>query len=310
MARQSPELTKSAREHFSAPNFQVHIGKELLDRGVGGPVDEVAPISDVILGTSIYGTGRTVGETIASVNPDPNFATFDANLAAFNYSNTVGRNGPVCIYATGTTGLAATKRFWIDDTGIHVYPAAASAQANTSINNIVSIKGRQLVEKIAWRRAGKQKGEAECIAGQHAAGNLGARVNAQADPQVQNANERFEAKVRKPLEARRAYPRALTFSTLATGLQIAGIAGTGTQLAAPSAPPALTQHAEMSVYIHESMLNNLAANIFSGMCLTDEMAQRTAVDLTGSVPEKLKPDQNQEPFTIVFPREQIPASIR
>ena len=52
---------------------------------------------------------------------------------------------------------------------MHAHPAQAAAQTHSTINNIVSIKGRKFVEKIAWRRAGKQLGEAEAIAGEHAA---------------------------------------------------------------------------------------------------------------------------------------------
>ena len=77
---------------------------------------------------------------------------------AVNYSNNVGHNGPVCIYSTGQTCLSADKRFWFDETGVHVHPAQAAAEAHTTITNIVSIKGRKFVEKIAWRRAGKQIG--------------------------------------------------------------------------------------------------------------------------------------------------------
>ena len=179
--------------------------------GVGGPIDDVAPIDDVILGTVIHGTGHTVGQTKAVLTPNPAFATFDALLDAVNYSNNVGRNGPVCIYSTGLTCLGANKRFWLDESGLHAHPAQAAAQTHSTINNIVSIKGRKFVEKIAWRRAGKQLCEAEAIAGQHAAARLGARVDAQADPLIQKANEQFEAKGRKPLDERRAFPRGLSF---------------------------------------------------------------------------------------------------
>ena len=207
--RQAPELVREIRQRFSQPNFHAQIGGELLEIGVGGPIDDVAPIDDVILGTVIHGTGRTVGQTKAALTPNPAFATFDALLDAVNYSNNVGRNGPVCIYSTGQTCLNADKRLWLDETGLHAHPAQAAAQTHTTINNIVSIKGRKLVERIAWRRAGKQLGEAEAIASQHAASRLGARVDAQADPSIQKANEQFEAKGRKPLDERRAFPRVL-----------------------------------------------------------------------------------------------------
>ena len=243
---------------------------------MGGPIDDVAPIDDVILGTVIHGTGRTVGQTKASLTPNPAFATFDALLDAVNYSNNVGRNGPVCIYSTGQTCLDADKRFWLDETGLHAHPAQAAAQAHTTINNIVSIKGRKLVERIAWRKAGKQLGQAEAIASQHATCRLGARVDAQADPSIQKANEQFAEKVRKPLDERRGFPRGLSFDTLATALEIHGAEALESQLAAPSAPPELTRPADVSLRIHESMINNFAETVLTGMRLNDDMVQRAA----------------------------------
>jgi len=305
--RQAPELVHEIHQRFSRPNFHVRVGGELLELGVGGPIDDVAPIDDVILGTVIHGTGHTVGQTKASLTPDPSFATFDALLAAVNSSNNVGRNGPVCIYSTGLTNLSADKRFWLNETGLHAHPAQAAADAHSTINSIVSIKGRRLVERIAWRRAGKQLGQAEAIASQHATSRLSARVDAQADPLIQKANEQYEAKGRKPLGERRAFPDALSFDTLATSLEIHGAQAMPSQLAAPSAPPELTRPADISIQIHESAINNFAETVLTGMRLNDEMVQRTAFELLGRLPEQLKPGQDKEPFTIVFPQENVAA---
>ena len=228
-------------------------------------------------------------------------------MDAVNSSNNVGRNGPVCIYSTGQTSLSADKRFWLDEAGLHAHPAQAAAQTHSTINNIVSIKGRKFVERIAWRRAGKQLSQAEAIASEHAAARLGARVDAQADPLIQKSNEQFEAKGRKPLDERRAFPRGLSFDTLASALEIHGAEALESQLAAPSAPPELTRPADVSVRIHESAINNIAETVLTGMRLNDDMVQRTALELLGRLPEQLKPDENKEPFTIVFPQENTPA---
>jgi hypothetical protein len=302
-ARQAPELVSAVHERFSRPNVHVQIGSDLLAAGVGGPIDDVAPIDDVILGTVIHGTGRTVGQSKASLEPTPSFAMFDALLEAINYSNNVGRNGPVCIYSTGQTGLSADKRIWIDSQGLHSHPAQAAAEAHTTINNIVSIRGRKFVEKIAWRRAGKQLGEAEAIASGHASARVGDRFNKQVDPLIQNANEQFEAKLRQPLDERRAFSQAISFDTIATALEIHGTQAMESQLAAPSAPPELTHPAEVTLRVHESAVNNFAETIFTGMRLDDDMVQRAALALLGKLPPQLEPDQNKEPFTIVFPPE-------
>jgi len=302
-ARQVPELVREIRQRFSSPNFHAQLSGELLSMGIGGPIDDVAPIDDVILKTTVHGTGRTIGQTKASLTPNPTSATFDAVLEAINHSTTVGRNGPVCIYSTGETCLNASKRLWIDEAGLHASPAQATAQVHTTINDIVSIKGRKFVEKIAWRKAGKQLGKAEAIASQHAASKLGARVDSQADPMIQKGNEQFEAKGRKPLDERRAFPRTLNFETLAAALEIRGVGALESQLAAPSAPPKLTRPADISLCIHESMINNITETALTGMRLSDSMVQRALLELLGRLPEQLKPDENKEPFMIVFPPE-------
>ena len=303
---QATELVRETRQRFSKANFHAQLGGELLAMGVGGPIDDVAPIDDVILGTVIHGTGHTVGKTTAVLAPNPAFATFDAMLAAVNSSSNVGRNGPVCIYSTAQTSLAADKRFWLDETGLHAHPAQAAAETHSTINNIVSIKGRKLVEKIAWRRAGQQLCQAEAIASAHATSRLGARVDAEADPLIQKSNEQFEAKARKPLDERRAFPRELSFDTLAAALDIHGTQALESQLAAPLAPPELAGPADVSLRIHESAINNMAETVLTGMRLSDDMVQRTLLELLGRLPDQLKNDENREPFTIVFPPENSP----
>ncbi len=271
----------------------------MIGLAVGGPIDDTASIQDCILGTAINGMGHTVGQTTTSLKADPAYAMFDAISDAVNYSNNVGRNGPVCIYSTSRTWLGSDKRLWLDEAGVHALTAATTAQAQTTITNIVSIKGRQIVERIAWRRAEQQLGEAEAIASQHAAARFAARVDARAEPLLQQANEQYAAKVRGPLEDRRAFPRHLDFTTLASALQISGVTARASQLAAPSAPPELTQPADVALFVHESMINNLAEIVFTGMRLNDAMVQHAAVELLGRLPDQLKPDQ--EPFTVVFP---------
>ncbi len=131
-------------------------------------------------------------------------------------------------------------------------------------------------------------------------------VDAEADPLIQKSNEQFEAKARKPLDERRAFPRELSFDTLAAALDIHGTQALESQLAAPSAPPELAGPADVSLRIHESAINNMAETVLTGMRLSDDMVQRTLLELLGRLPDQLKNDENREPFTIVFPPENSP----
>jgi hypothetical protein len=301
-ARQAPSLVHAVRSRFVYPNFDGQVSGDVIAAGVAGPVDETAPIEDVILGTVIHGMGRTVGQTTAPLAPDPSFGVFDAVLQATNYSNNVGRNGPVCIYSTGTTAIGAAKRFWIDADGLHALPAVSSACARTTINDIQA--KRAIIERLAWRRAGKQLPEAEYIASRHAEQRVSRRVDEQAVSQLEQANRDYQNKLRSPLADRRAFPREVLFRTTPTFLQAVGLMASPNQLSASAVPPKPTEAADLGVRLHQSMINNMAATVLSGLVLREDMLQSAIKAELGHVPDRLKPDpdKDQEPWTIVFAR--------
>ena len=303
-ARQVPDLVQSVRSEFGRPNFSGHVVGSVVGLGIAGPVDETAPVDDVIMDTVIHGTGRTVGQTEVRLVPDSNCGVFDTVLLATNSSRNVGQHAPVCIYSCATTCIGACKRFWIDAFGLHVYPAISQANAQSTILDIKAMNGSRLIEWFAWRRAEKQESEADAIASQHAQWHVNARIDEQAVSAVEQANANYETKVRRPLGDRLIFPQQLGFSTDQETIQLSGLGAAADQLAAPTAAPALALHAEMALSVHESMPNNLAATVLGGMRLTDDMLQRTLKDLLGQMPERLKPDADQEPFTIVFARQQ------
>ena len=253
LVRQAPELVQSVRSRLVHPNVYLQANGELAAAGIAGPVDETAPVCDCILGTDINGVGHTVGQTTVCLFPDVEEATLDVILRAVNYSQTTGRNGPVCIYTTGQTEIGACKRLWIDADGLWSHPAAANAATHTTINDISAVKGGQLVEHIAWKRAGQQQGEAEAIASEHARSLAAQRVDQQADEMLQKANQDYQNKFRSPLGERSAFPQTLRFSTTTDTFSVLALEAAADQLAAATAPPELTEkNPDMAVRIHQS----------------------------------------------------------
>jgi hypothetical protein len=301
-ARQAPELVQAVRTCFGRPNFHARIGGDLLAAGFAGPVDEVEPISDVILGTCIQGTGHTLGQTESRLVPDAACGMFDAVLLATNQSQSVGSHPPVCIYTCGTTSIGACKRFWLDEAGLHACAAVSQVQTSSTISDIRDKKCRAMVEKMAWRKALKQEAQADAIASLHAQQRVNRRIDDEAAAPLEKANTNYEAKVRRPLGDRLAFPRGLAFSTAADAIVSSGWQSAPEQLAAPNDPPALGVPSELSVRIHESAVNNLAASVLSGMALREDMFQRAVIDLLGHVPEKFKDEKDEEPWTIIFDR--------
>jgi flagellar motor protein MotB len=211
----------------------------------------------------------------------------------------------VCIYSNGTTHIGACKRLWVNEFGIFSYPAVSNAVTQTCINDIQA--RRQIIERIAWKKVGKQKSSAENVASQHAQQRVNERIDAQASKTLDKAQQDFTNKFRQPLCDHKLFPDQLQFSTDKQSLQVVSMQIGNSRLAAPAPPPNAAK-ADMILRVHESMINNFTLDALGGMTVHEEKLQAAVIDMIGRLPDKLKGDEDQEPWAITFARRQ-PISV-
>jgi hypothetical protein len=307
-ARQAPALVEAIQHHFVHPNLFAQASAEVIGAGIVEPVDDVTPIRDCILGTDIHGTAHTTGSVIAKTSPNNTVGVLDTIFFGSTLSENVGYHGSLTIFSTGTTSLAATKRIWIDDGGLHSLPATANAVTCIDIQDIQSRKDKQMIERMAWKRAGKQQEEAECIASRHAEQRLSERIDERAVKPLDRANEAYNDKFYRPFTERKLFPQELRFSSTDRAIAIVGVQAGGGKIAAPNSPPPVVAGADMSIQIHESMINNLAFDALAGRTIYEEKLQAAVVDALGKLPEKMKGDEDGKPWAITFAARQ-PISI-
>jgi hypothetical protein len=305
-AHQVPVLVETIQHRYVQPNVLGQMSAELIATGIIESVDDTQAIRDCILGTDLHGTAHTMGQTSVALQPDPDHGLIDTLFFGTTRSSNVGYNGPVTIYSNSTTRLAACKRLWIDETGLSVYPGVSNAVTEVQICDIQSNKGRRLVERIGWKRAGQQQSEAEQIASRHAEARLNERVDRQAADPVERANRTYVDKFYRPFTERKLFPQMLRFSTTPTAIALTGLQAGGGKLAAPAAPPAAVEGADMSLRLHESAINNLAFDALAGRTVYEEKVQAAVTDALGHLPEKMKGDDDGKPWAITLaPRQPI-----
>ncbi len=303
--RQVPVLIGVIRQELSRPNLFVVASERLVGAGIAQPVDEITPVRDYILGTSISGTGHMVGNVTAELVPSETSAMFDTLLRGKVHSRTVGLNGPATIHSNGTTALAGRKRIVLNADGFLVYPSTAAANTSTQVTGI---GGSGIVQRVASRRVGEQKGQAERIAADHAADRVRGRLDKQVGEQLAEANQNFQSKFRQPMIRRRALPE-LAFRTTAEELLVNVLAANRNQIAAPIAPPELASGGDLGAQVHESAINNLATILVGGVTLEEEELQKKVIDIRGSLPDSLKSDEDRDPWSITFARNQ-PVTVK
>lgn len=300
--RQAVPLVESITYRLSQPNLYVVVAGSFLNKGMGRAIDETAPVRDSILGTRLVGTGRTEGDVSFRLVPNSDMAVLEATLEGVNHSRNVGYNGPAIINTVGTTRLVATKWLTIDIDGIHGMPVTAAADAESQITGIGSSKRGFvdcIVRRVATKRAGEQKGQAERIAEEHAEQRLGQMFEERIGTELARSNTQFKERFRNPLVRRGQLPRVY-FSTSTDHLYVSAIQAGGARLAAQSSAPAIAGNPEISIRLHESLVNNFAAGTLAGQTIGQPELEKSAKDFLGEVPERLKPDPGREEWTITF----------
>jgi len=305
-AGQVPALVAAVKHHYVHPNLIGQISAAVIGAGIVEPVDDTQSIRDCILGTDIHGTAHTVGQKSVELPADPDHGLLDTIFFGTTRSDNVGYNGPVTIYSVGTTRLAACKRLWIDETGLSSYPGVSNAVTDVQICNIQSNKGRRIVERVAWKRAGQQQGEAAEIASRHAETRLNGRVDQEAADPLDRANQAYVDKLYRPFTERKLFPQMLHFSTAPAAITLTSLQAGGDKLAAAGSPPPVVEEAEMSLRLHESAVNNLCFDALAGRTVYEEKVQATVTSALGHLPEKMKSNEDGAPWAITFaPRQPI-----
>ncbi len=300
---QASALTAKLSERFSHPNLLIDVSETFVADALSRPIDQTEPVVDCILGTSISGTGRTIGEVNVEIVPNAEQVQLATHLQGINYSRTVGRNRSALIYSRGTTTLAGDSTLFVNEQGLAGGAIQTRAHVANRITGYGSTKGGvigNLVKKIAAKKAPQQKAEGERIAAAHARTRLSRSMQKEIVAQVADANAQLESRIRHPLQRFGQYPAHLHYASTDDALTIRAVQSTAGRLAAPSAAPAPAAGAPISVRVHQSLVTNSTQGMLAGRKFDQPRIQLLAESILGEVPERLRPVEGQEPFSITF----------
>lgn len=148
-------------------------------------------VRDVILGTSLQGSGRTIGQSAVRLNESAP-ASFDIQIRGTVTTRTTGYNGPAILYSRSVTTFSATKRVLFETgRGFYGLPPVLTAQTRIFLEGISSRRGG-LIGRIVVRRATRleaaQRRQAEEITRQKVARRIASGFDAGANRQLAQLN--------------------------------------------------------------------------------------------------------------------------
>jgi hypothetical protein len=299
---QAPATVARVRSAVNRPNLFLDVDESLLATAVNRPVDETAPINDVVLGTRIRGSGRTTGLVLLDFVPALERAVVDLHLDATNHSDTRGSQGPVTVHTLGTTKIDARKRILIDDQRVMALPVEAHADTDARTAGIGVSKrfGKRLIRKIATRKIAEMRPQAEAVSAAKASARARQQFEEQTASAIAQASRDYQARFRQPLIERGWYPELLHMSTTDSRLSVTARKAISDQIGAFSAPPAVDSDAVLAARVHETLVNNAAEITLGGRTITQQFVEDQIKKNNGTLPEALGNDPDQQPWSITF----------
>ena len=287
---QSPDLVSAMRRGYAHSNVYGAVSTNFVTRAPNRPIDRVTPVRDCILGTSIFGSAHTIGNVQYNVVESDDSVELAIFLQGEAHSRTRGIHKPVQVNSTGTTTYWATKHVTLTSDAFTSMPATGGAETHTRIHSIQKMGGKfgkRLVEKIAWKRAGEQKPQAERISSGHTRERVLREFEETVARDLAAARARYETQLEAPLTRRGVSPEYIRMNSAQTGIGIETLFATRSQLGAPGVPPAMMTGHDLAIQIHESAVNNYLPLALSSARIAQQTAE-IPPDLRGNVPNWLK----------------------
>jgi hypothetical protein len=299
---QGEQLVQAFREVFGKPNVAVLVGTSLLQKAVDRELTREEPVRQTILGTRIVGTATMTGTVSAKLLPSADSAKIELGFKAKFNSNNTGYNGPVRLLTTGTGDIDLARTLNIDASGFHLSGNKTDVELNTTIDAICH--KMELVRKLAWKAARRQKPKADCIATQRLKQQVSQQFEEEASKLDLGSQSGFLADGGTALQRLSLTTPIHEWSSTGQMLAIDSLFRADHQLGSVDPRPTVDEQFDVAIQIHESAVENACATVLAGRTLNekklDELLGKIGRGVEDSTTKEDGDKADEEPFEIVF----------
>jgi hypothetical protein len=303
LGENSAKLASAIQARYCRINGVAQISRRFINLLMAQKVEEQNFITDFVLGSRIWGPSFTTGQVSFGTLPNSRQGTLEVRLEAQNSTPAnVAQRGRISVYSSAYTSIRASKQVNINDRGLTLIPAVASAATSVQINDVEA--RTRITERLASRRANQLLPQAEQAAAQRAQTEASGKLDAQADAALGGVHETFCDKIRAPLIRLDALPPRLQFTSDEDHLRILLGQHNRAQLAVATPAPLVPLKYDLAGYAHESLVTNLCESLLVGATVNDKAWLELMNLLTGSSPRALWVHDRGERWSVRFAEQQ------
>jgi hypothetical protein len=257
-AREASSLVDAVRDYYGHPNVWIDVSQELLDDRIARRIERTEPVSDVILGAAVSGSGHLRATSSLLIEASSERAVLKIAVRGQVDARTTGRKGPARIHSHSTTTFHAEKRLVIEETGLRTLPTVCKAETS-AVSSDVSTAARGLLGRVVGGVVQRRWQASREAARQEAARHIEKQVADAVDREADEFVGRFERFVIAPIvglanggstEAR------IRFCSQQGVLRIGVRRG---PLGAPPGIPPVDPERLLTVRLHSSLVNRMGS---------------------------------------------------
>ena len=276
------------RTHYFNYNLNVLVSEKFLNRMASFRRRDEGPVDDYILGAKVDGQQTTNSTVGVDLRPSADSARFAITLEGTVNSNTAGVTSEAVVYTSGYHYFWAAKELNFDGAQFKIEPATISVNANNSTYDADTNYNRSLfsgmARRIAIRTAEGKRWESEAIAVERVEGQVLPKFNQEVNKNFNKANNTLKTKTIPKLKEKGLYPSAYQYQTTDDRLMVYTRLMSVGEMGANTPSDALADPEGLTVYVHESHMNNSVDRMnLAGRSLTEKQLNKEIEDLLSNL---------------------------
>ena len=175
------------------------------------------------------------------------------------HARTTGRKGPVILRYRADSTFHARKLIAMDDTGVHIGPATATAPTDLTLIGVDStlprLRGR-IATRIGWRRASRSHGQAQSITADHTADDIREDFDERINRSMIKVQQALGSKIPELETGRNPVPTDVRFRSSPNYVEVAILRENATAEERRLRPPMPTADSDVAVRVHRTLFTD------------------------------------------------------
>jgi len=283
------------------PGGALVVSDRLVNHLVARPIDESERIAHTLMGTYTEGTLVTQGHLEVQFIPATGRGVLELRLrGTATLGSGIGYSGPVTIYSSSKTSIDARKQIALTSSGLRWQPSEVGCSTQIAIHGIEA--RRRIVERLAWRKAGRMQPSVERAASRQAELKTAQSMDSLVDRGLGTGNGMLEEKL-GPTARKLDLSSRLQISSTSSRLHAVMFPSARVPARVGNYPPINRRH-DGAITLHELLVGDVGRTLLSDVTVRDDEMLAMMKLLVGDAPRPLWVHAREPRWSVTFAQDE------